>query len=75
MTIYQGELKRRLREQGYDTVYDEQAEKLKIYQNGVFLCEQGKNGELVYYSKIINEPSYASFTQKIFEEATEIKLS
>ena len=48
MTIYQGELKRRLREQGYDTVYDEQAEKLKIYQNGIFLCEQGKNGKLVY---------------------------
>ena len=47
MTIYQEELKRRIREQGYDTVYDEQAEELKIYQNGVFLCEQGKNGELV----------------------------
>ena len=73
MTIYQEELKRRLKEQGYGAVYDEQAGMLKIYHNGVFLCDQGKNGELVYDSKIINEPSYASFTQKIFEEATEIK--
>lgn len=73
MTIYQEELKRRLKEQGYGAVYDEQAEMLKIYHNGVFLCDQGKNGELVYDSKIINESSYASFTQKIFEEATEIK--
>ena len=73
MTIYQEELKRRLKEQGYGAVYDEKSEMLKIYHNGVFLCDQGKNGELVYDSKIINEPYYSQFTQKIFEEASEIK--
>ena len=40
MTIYQEELKRRLREQGYGAVYDEQTEMLKIYQNSIFLCDQ-----------------------------------
>jgi len=73
MTIYQEELKRRLKEQGYGAVYDEESEMLKIYHNGVFLCDQGKNGELVYDSKIINGRQYSQFTQKIFEEASEIK--
>ena len=73
MTIYQEELKRRMKDQGYGTVYDEETEMLKIYHNGVFLCDQGKNGELGYDSKIINDPYYCQFTQKIFEEATEIK--
>ena len=63
MTIYQEELKRRLKEQGYGAVYDEESEMLKIYHNGVFICDQGKNGELVYDSKIINESHYI---RKIF---------
>ena len=46
MTIYQEELKRRLKEQGYGAVYDEQTETLKIYQNSIFLCDQDKNGDL-----------------------------
>lgn len=73
MMIYQEELKRRLKEQGYGAVYDEESEMLKIYHNGVLLCDQGKNGDLVYNSKIINESYYSQFTQKIFEEAAEIK--
>ena len=73
MTIYQEELKRRLKAQGYGAVYDEERGMLKIYHNGVFLCDQGKNGELGFDSKIINNPHYSHFAQKIFEEATEIK--
>ena len=46
MTIYQEELKRRLKEQGYGAVYDEQTEMLKIYQNSIFFCDQDKNGDL-----------------------------
>ena len=37
MTIYHEELKRRLKEQGYGAVYDEESGMLKIYHNGVFL--------------------------------------
>lgn len=73
MTIYQEELKRRLKEQGFGTVYDEENEMLKIYHKGIFLCDQGKNGELSFDSDAIKEQKYNHLTQEIFENATEVK--
>lgn len=46
MTIYQEELKRKLKENGYGALYDEQMGTLKLFYNSVFLGEQDKNGDL-----------------------------
>ena len=72
MTIYQEELKRRLKEQGYGAVYDEQAETLKFYHNGIFLGEQSKSGALHYDGDIYKLQNCGYLTKEISTIATEI---
>ena len=72
MTIYQEELKRRLKENGYGAVYDEQTETLKFYHNGIFLGEQSKNGALHYDNDIYKLQNCGYLTKEISTLAAEI---
>ena len=72
MTIYQEELKRRLKEQGFGAVYDEQTEMLKFYHNGIFLGEQSKSGALHYDGDIYKLQNCGYLTKEISALATEI---
>ena len=72
MTIYQDELKRRLKENGYGAVYDEQTETLKFYHNGIFLGEQSKNGALHYDGDIYKLQNCGYLTKEISTLAAEI---
>ena len=71
MTIYQEELKRRLKEQGFGAVYDEQTEMLKFYHNGIFLGEQSKSGALHYDGDIYKLQNCGYLTKEISALATE----
>ncbi|MBQ8322794.1 MAG: hypothetical protein IJX91_02380 [Clostridia bacterium] len=73
MTIYQEELKRRLREQGHGALYDEETGMLKIYQNGVFLCDQDKNGNLHFTRDAYALQNFYEISTPIAKEAVSVK--
>ena len=73
MTIYQEELKRRLKEQGYGAVYDEQTEMLKIYQNSIFLCDQDKKGDLHFTRDAYTLQNFYDISTPIAKEAISVK--
>ena len=72
MTIYQEELKRRLKEEGYGALYDEQTETLKFYHNSIFLGEQSKSGALHYDEDIYKLQNCGYLTKEISTLAAEI---